>query len=336
MKRFVSALLTLSLICTLGFPAYAVGNFTDVPSGAWYAGYVDACYEAGLLKGVGDEKFDPEGTVTIGQAMMAAVRIYDLQNGGDGNIPELPEGGAKGLVYFTDLDGNRVASFDDMHMWGLGDTNLPLLFEDDAMQRLRDKEKPLDTIIMVCLIDGEKSFTGTYYVDEKDGLGRYLFVIPEGQGVGAFLGEELAYLVWAYEDFVGHWAESAYYYWDRILANMPEEKEETLYEMVEAIEPEYPELRELLNTPEPPFDEPCPRAMFAVFLYACIPEDQLSPINDVGPLPEFDTEGLRTLYNAGIIGGVDDAGTFNGSETLTRAQLAAIIARVIDPTLRLN
>ncbi len=46
-------------------------GFSDVDSGAWYAGAVDYMREHGLMEGVGEGRFDPEGSLT--RAMLVTV-----------------------------------------------------------------------------------------------------------------------------------------------------------------------------------------------------------------------------------------------------------------------
>lgn len=54
-------------------------RFSDVPSDAWFAGYVNYCADNGYLKGVGGGNYDPAGTLTGYQAMAALLRAigYD-------------------------------------------------------------------------------------------------------------------------------------------------------------------------------------------------------------------------------------------------------------------
>ena len=42
------------------------------------------------------------------------------------------------------------------------------------------------------------------------------------------------------------------------------------------------------------------------------------------------------LYQAGVLTGVDQAGNFGGGRELTRAQAAIMLARVLDPALRVR
>lgn len=62
----------------------------------------------------------------------------------------------------------------------------------------------------------------------------------------------------------------------------------------------------------------------------------LPPINQVAELPDTQAEYVLELYNAGILTGIDTYGTFHGSGTLTRAEAAAMLARVLEPDLRIE
>ena len=59
------------LILTLSLSALAATDFTDVPEDAWYAQAVTYAQQAGLMSGVGEDSFAPEGTMT--RAMLATV-----------------------------------------------------------------------------------------------------------------------------------------------------------------------------------------------------------------------------------------------------------------------
>lgn len=68
-KKLAPLVLALAL-CVPGAHA-ANGGFTDVSSSADYADAVEWCVEEGLMNGVGDDKFDPNGSLT--RAMLATV-----------------------------------------------------------------------------------------------------------------------------------------------------------------------------------------------------------------------------------------------------------------------
>lgn len=76
MKRFMSFLLALLMIltaCGASSPA-ANSGFSDVPAGADYAPAVAWCRENGILNGVGDGLFAPEGALTRAMLVTALYR----------------------------------------------------------------------------------------------------------------------------------------------------------------------------------------------------------------------------------------------------------------------
>ena len=73
-KRFAALMLALAaaLVFALALPAAAeTGGFSDVEKDAWYAEAVRFCREKGLMSGVSDTQFEPEGTLT--RAQLAAI-----------------------------------------------------------------------------------------------------------------------------------------------------------------------------------------------------------------------------------------------------------------------
>lgn len=88
------------------------------------------------------------------------------------------------------------------------------------------------------------------------------------------------------------------------------------------------------------------RLSFAMQMAWSTPAEDLPAINTVNKIPDFDDSALFApefgdtpildLYQAGILNGVDKWGSFNGDGTLTRGQAAAMLARIIDPSLRLK
>lgn len=87
------------------------------------------------------------------------------------------------------------------------------------------------------------------------------------------------------------------------------------------------------DTPE---EKPVTRLTFAKAL-AEVTGD-LAAVRTMDALPDLprtpENEGIYTLYEAGVLTGVDDTGAFAPEATLTRAQAAAMLARVLDPALR--
>lgn len=65
-------------------------------------------------------------------------------------------------------------------------------------------------------------------------------------------------------------------------------------------------------------------------------EADLPAINQITMAPDCKDPMVLSFYNAGVLTGSDQYGTFQGDESLNRGQAAAMLARVIDPSLRLT
>ncbi|MGN1121887.1 MAG: S-layer homology domain-containing protein, partial [Eubacteriales bacterium] len=61
--------------------SYTPGMFTDVPANEWYASSVSSSYELGFMKGTADGVFEPEGNITVAEAVTIAARVHDAYNG---------------------------------------------------------------------------------------------------------------------------------------------------------------------------------------------------------------------------------------------------------------
>ena len=70
--------LVFLVLLLLAAPACAAGEtgYRDVPADAWYAEAVQALREAGLMNGVGGDRFDPEGVFTRAQLATMLMRYH--------------------------------------------------------------------------------------------------------------------------------------------------------------------------------------------------------------------------------------------------------------------
>lgn len=87
-----------------------------------------------------------------------------------------------------------------------------------------------------------------------------------------------------------------------------------------------------IDVPDP--TKQATRQEFVSILAAVVPEDMLSPINTITTLPDTQDEAVLRFYNGGILTGVDNWGTFAANNSLTRAETAAMVARVARTDLR--
>ena len=83
------------------------------------------------------------------------------------------------------------------------------------------------------------------------------------------------------------------------------------------------------------------RGQFAKIFAASVPESALNSINNIVPGSIHDlpantdyAEAVYLLYNAGVLTGSDDYGTFKANTEITRREAAAMVTRIVDPTLR--
>jgi len=89
------------------------------------------------------------------------------------------------------------------------------------------------------------------------------------------------------------------------------------------------------------FNAAATRSDFAVIIAGAVPDEAMTPINRVadGAIPDvFESfsygKAVYKLYRAGVLTGSDASGTFFPGRTLTRAEAASIIVRVVDADAR--
>lgn len=82
------------------------------------------------------------------------------------------------------------------------------------------------------------------------------------------------------------------------------------------------------------------RAQMAYLFAHALPEEELKPIHETVSIPDVSdrtpyAEEIRTLYRAGVLAGVDEAGSFAPERTVTRAEATAIFLRLARPDMRI-
>lgn len=87
-KKFILGLAAALAIGSIGASAagfsksqnYSAGQFTDVPETEWYATSVASSYELGFMKGDSETLFNPNGNMTVAEALTIASRVHDAYN----------------------------------------------------------------------------------------------------------------------------------------------------------------------------------------------------------------------------------------------------------------
>lgn len=87
------------------------------------------------------------------------------------------------------------------------------------------------------------------------------------------------------------------------------------------------------------YTAPAPRYLMAQLLYAAIPTEELTAINVISSVPDVPTDwvyapAIYALYKAGVLTGNDSYGHFFPEANITRAEAAAVLARLAVPEFR--
>jgi hypothetical protein len=93
---------------------YSSGQFADVTN-QWYSDSVKKVYELGLMKGT-EGNFNPEGTITLAEAIAMAARLHNICSGGSG---EFTQGTPWYNVYVEYAIKNGIIQKDDFSDYSL-------------------------------------------------------------------------------------------------------------------------------------------------------------------------------------------------------------------------
>lgn len=87
------------------------------------------------------------------------------------------------------------------------------------------------------------------------------------------------------------------------------------------------------------YNVPATRTQFVNILAASVPSSALSPINSIDQIPDVKpTEqfapAIYNFYNAGLLAGNDEYGTFNPNSTIKRSEVSTIVTLLATPSMR--
>lgn len=80
---------------------YTDATFADVTGSEWFANDVKVGYELGVVTGKSDSKFDPQGKITVAEALAMVSRTSNIYNGGDGTIENTGDNWYDGIVAYA-------------------------------------------------------------------------------------------------------------------------------------------------------------------------------------------------------------------------------------------
>ena len=345
MKRILGIILMAVFLSALSIPCGATGTetttsrdypgFSDVAEGSASYEAIKLCYERGLMNGTSDTAFNPQGKLTVAQLVVLAARLYDLQSGGDGTIPpDLPDM-SQPYLRFLDEDGGLIASYPagELPHSYTGGMNpyfcLSLEEEDDSLPE-------------TCRL--EIGFEGYNHIRTYQGL-RQSYHSEPGTMTQGFQGTG-----YCFEDFDDPDGNSLFWYnatnftrlasawWYPALVYLTSEnKADLISDLLAPLAGEngiedYDALTRFSS-------DSARRDMFAWLVSAVAGE--LDILNETVTVPDVNEETpkaqrILNLYQAGVLTGVDQAGSFGGDKELTRAQAAIMMARVLEPSLRVR
>lgn len=121
-KRLITAMAAAVLTATLAVPAFAAGpTFRDVPASHWAYTAIEKAAGNGMVAGVGDGKYAPNGTITGGQLLAMLTRHFCPEDIETDPIV-LSQAGHSGRWY----SGNLYAALKHGYLDGIDPTEIDL------------------------------------------------------------------------------------------------------------------------------------------------------------------------------------------------------------------
>lgn len=302
----LALLLALALTLSPALAAQPDTGFSDVHPDDWFAPYVDICVEEGLMQGVGDGRFAPEQTLSSIESAVLALRLYDLGHGGDGTFAAAPAEWGYAALRFP--DGTvREGYANDETVWerrrvSLAGSRFGVALDTDE-ERAWGLAMDYQTVPLT--LNGETYTVQLQLLWAQD---RPVFLCV-GMDEGG-------------EDDVARWNALNSALSDTFRAPTPRRWWRDAWY--------YAYANDLALSLEAANDD---RGFFAQRLAAVT---HLPVLNDIDALPDEGDPDVLALYQAGVLTGTDAYGTFAGNKTLTRAEAAAICARILRPELRVQ
>ena len=339
MKRIAGLILTAVFLSVLCIPCAAADTgraypgFSDVAEGSASYEAVKLCYERGLMNGASDTAFNPQGKLNVAQLVVLAARLYNLQNGGDSTVPDLPDL-SQPYLRFCDAEGNAFASFTREEIPGYNAAGESVFIgvsnevDDPALPETCTLQVGYEGYNWVGYYEGVKeSHQGTPGVMNHGPIGTgYRFADPKAASFTKFVPFPIHL-----ED--AWWYPAAFYLASEGVMNFDGELVYRASGGNNGDDSGYdPAVRFSKDN--------ATRSLFAWLVERTAGEleilNETVDVPDVNPDETQDAAAILRLYQAGVLTGVDQAGNFGGDKELTRAQAAIMLARVLDPALRVR
>ncbi len=332
MKGIAGLILTAVFLSVLSIPCGAMGSetitsrdysgFSDVAENSLFFPAVRQCCETGLLEPICEDSFGTQELLTKAELVQLLAKLSSFRLGGDGRFPALSEDLGDYVRFY---DANEVLVHNLFSAYFLDFVSI----QDNQVTAVFYSENlPQECLTMEVGFPEDENPRVAEGIrlgyDPEENCTRYRFAFPEGTGVPDLTGYQKDAVSWR-----STWEVQRRYH----------QEDSTPYDAV---------LYLLYRTPERlPL---CFRTMFldsmpyetvwrmelAVPLAAL--SQELPEIREAEAIPDLpdwrfgaeETAGVLSLYRRGILEGFDEAGTFAGSDWLTRGQAALIAVRFVE------
>ena len=319
MRRILSVFLSLLLLWVLALPCAAAEpalpkvreyvGFSDVPQGAWYEDALKLCYEAGVLNGISESCFGPQEPLTAAQLEVLSARVHWRLQGNEGDLPAAPAGTGQVTIIRSNATIYDAAGFARVDSSGLKDKTLP---KGDYILSIGGKYEDEGYPYITIKVDGVKTFRAT--LDRRNSYDPLFYMFRYHISEADYKAYDPMIRINTYAQSDGASVDAWYWGADLYLRGLDG-----------AMAAKLPTC----------LVDKATRYDAAAVMSLITPESMLPALHQNTP-PDTDRTDVLRLYQAGVITGVDEQGTFNGSAPLTRAQFAVLLARLLEPEMRIN
>ncbi len=340
-------------------------NFSDVKDSAWYAENVKTAYELGFMNGKSEGKFDPNGNVTVVEALTMASRLHAIYNG-----TEVKPREAGNNEFRIDFDSMENVSVRSNTIGRVEDGVLVLESKGPNNNGLYD----LGTMIVGLDLDANeynkvkirmrRDFLPNVNGDENRDERLELFYITSTEtqydmskyvAIGTSKVSDMSEWFEVEVDVSSKekWKDyikgvrldptnnNGIYYIDYISFTRTEKQVDNKWYQMYV---DYAVDNKIVNKDkfrEADYTRNITRFELCELFAAALPEECYAPINEVKGIPdvfrdEENADIVLMLYKAGILLGSDSKGTFNPASDIKRSEVAAIINRAALPENRVN
>lgn len=339
MRRSICLFLSALFLSMLCIPCAAMDTealkqrdypgFSDVVTDSIFFSAAKTCYEAGLMNGRTETAFDTQSPLSVAQLVVLTARLFDLEQGGDGTVPDLPDLSQPYLRFYSE-DGTLLRSC------VLGDVLVHSMPASDGMFISLSNTPEDPELTEACTL--EVGFDGYTEVRRFEGVRESYTPIPGVMNHGfsgtgyRFEDPEAFHACFFYSTEELTWKDAWWFPAAFYLASQG--RMHLSGELISRLRAD----GETDYDPLTRFNEPASRALFA-WLVDIAADDlpvlhEMVAVPDVDPEETRDAESILRLYQAGILTGVDQSGRFNSGASLTRGQAAIMLNRVLVPSER--